>query len=67
MLFNYLVEEEFIEELSNPMRRIKSLKEEKRVIVTFNNDEVKRIITDVVINAVKIPYINVLKIPQING
>ncbi|MDQ6468029.1 tyrosine-type recombinase/integrase [Exiguobacterium acetylicum] len=47
VFFNYLVEEEFIEELSNPMRRIKSLKEEKRVIVTFNDDEVKRIITDV--------------------
>lgn len=47
VFFNYLVEEEFIEDLANPMRRIKSLKEEKRVIITFNDDEVKRIITDV--------------------
>lgn len=47
VFFNYLVDEEFIEELENPMRRIKSLKEEKRVIVTFNDSEVKRIINDV--------------------
>ncbi|KOP30894.1 hypothetical protein ADM98_05485 [Exiguobacterium sp. BMC-KP] len=47
VFFNYLVEEEFIEELSNLMRRIKSLKEEKRVNITFIDDEVKQIITDV--------------------
>lgn len=41
VFFNSLVEEEFIEELSNPMRRNKSL------IVTFNDYEVKQIITDV--------------------
>lgn len=41
------MDEEFIEEIENPMRRIKSLKEEKRVIVRFNDDEVKRIINDV--------------------
>ncbi|WP_254777662.1 tyrosine-type recombinase/integrase [Paenibacillus naphthalenovorans] len=38
--------EEFIDEQSNPMRRIKNLKEEKTVIVTFNDDEVSRIIND---------------------
>ena len=47
VFFNYLVEEKFLDELENPMRRIKSLKEEKRVIVTFNDSEVKRIINDV--------------------
>nr|WP_301286039.1 tyrosine-type recombinase/integrase [Lysinibacillus endophyticus] len=47
VFFNYLVEEEFIDEFDNPMRRIKNLKEEKRVIRTFNDDEVQRIISDV--------------------
>ncbi|MGG0411176.1 tyrosine-type recombinase/integrase [Peribacillus simplex] len=47
VFFNYLIDEEFIDELANPMRRIKSLKEEKRVIVTFNDSEVRRIINDV--------------------
>jgi len=47
VFFNYLMDEEFIDELENPMRRIKSLKEEKRVIVTFNDSEVRRIINDV--------------------
>ncbi|OLP64730.1 hypothetical protein BACPU_23200 [Bacillus pumilus] len=47
VFLNYLMDEEFIEEMSNPLRRIKSLKEEKRVIVTFNDEEVKRIINGV--------------------
>lgn len=47
VFFNYLIEEEYLEEKNNPMRRIKSLKEEKRVILTFNDEEVKRIINDV--------------------
>lgn len=47
VFFNYLVDEEFLDESDNPIRRIKSLKEEKRVIVTFNDSEVKRIINDV--------------------
>ena len=47
VFFNYLIDEEFIDEMDNPLRRIKSLKEEKRIIVTFNDDEVKRIINDV--------------------
>ncbi|WP_330164511.1 tyrosine-type recombinase/integrase [Paenibacillus validus] len=38
--------EEFIDEQDNPMRRIRNLKEEKTVIVTFNDDEVSRIIND---------------------
>ncbi|QCT01382.1 integrase family protein [Paenibacillus algicola] len=46
VFFQYLVNEEFIDEQSNPMRRIKNLKEEKTVIVTFNDDEVSRIIND---------------------
>ncbi|MGG1601140.1 tyrosine-type recombinase/integrase [Paenibacillus naphthalenovorans] len=46
VFFQYLVSEEFIDEQSNPMRRIKNLKEEKTVIVTFNDDEVSRIIND---------------------
>lgn len=47
VFFNYLIEEEFIDEFDNPVRRIKNLKEEKRVIRTFNDDEVQRIISDV--------------------
>jgi integrase/recombinase XerD len=46
VFFQYLVSEEFIDERDNPMRRIKNLKEEKKVIVTFNDDEVSRIIND---------------------
>lgn len=46
VFFQYLVDEEFIDEQDNPMRRIKNLKEEKTVIVTFNDDEVARIIND---------------------
>lgn len=45
--FKYLVEEEFINEFENPMRKIESLKEDKRVILTFNDDEVGRILNDV--------------------
>lgn len=47
VFFNYVVEEEYIDESDNPMRRIKNLKEDKRVIITFNDDEVSRIINDV--------------------
>ena len=47
VFYNYLMDEEFIDEMENPLRRIKSLKEEKKVIVTFNDEEVKRIINDV--------------------
>ena len=46
VFFNYLVEEEFIDEMANPMRKIKSLKEDKRVITTFNDAEVSRILQD---------------------
>ncbi|MDY8025802.1 MULTISPECIES: tyrosine-type recombinase/integrase [Paenibacillus] len=46
VFFQYLVNEEFIDEQDNPMRRIRNLKEEKTVIVTFNDDEVSRIIND---------------------
>ena len=47
VFFNGLVEEEWIDEFKNPMRRIKNLKEEKRIITTFTDDEVKRILCDV--------------------
>lgn len=47
VFFNDLVEEEFLDEVDNPMRRIKNLKEERKVIHTFNDDEVKRILRDV--------------------
>lgn len=46
VFFQYLASEEFIDEQNNPMRRIKNLKEEKTVIVTFNDGEVSRIIND---------------------
>lgn len=47
VFFQYLADEEFIEERDNPMRRIKNLKETKKVIITFNDEEVSRIINDV--------------------
>lgn len=47
VFFNYLVDEEFVDEFDNPVRRIKNLKEEKRVIRTFNDDEVQQIISGV--------------------
>ena len=46
VFYNYLVDEEFIDEMANPMRKIKSLKEDKRVITTFNDAEVSRILQD---------------------
>lgn len=46
VFFNYLIDEEYLEDKSNPMRRIKSLNEEKRVVFTFNDEQVKRIIND---------------------
>ncbi|MFJ7370625.1 tyrosine-type recombinase/integrase [Lysinibacillus sp. NPDC098008] len=33
--------------MDNPMRRIKNLKEERKVMHTFNDEEVKRILRDV--------------------
>lgn len=47
VFFQYFVDEEYIEELENPIRRIKNLKEDKRVIVKFNDIEVFKIINDV--------------------
>ncbi|MET3196942.1 tyrosine-type recombinase/integrase [Gottfriedia sp. OAE603] len=47
VFFQQLVDEEFINEHDNPMKRIRNLKEEKTVIVTFNDDEVARILNDV--------------------
>lgn len=45
VFYQYLVDEEFIDELDNPMRRIRNLKEDKKVITTFNDEEVRRIIS----------------------
>lgn len=47
VFFQYLIDEEFIDEDESPMKRIKNLKENNTVIVTFNDDEVARIINDV--------------------
>lgn len=47
VFFNDLVEEESIGESDNPMRRIKNLKEVRKVIHTFTDEEVKRILRDV--------------------
>ncbi len=44
VFFNYCVDEGYIGEFDNPTRRIKNLKEEKTVIVSFSDAEVKRII-----------------------
>ncbi|OBR65615.1 hypothetical protein A7K91_13605 [Paenibacillus oryzae] len=41
VFFQYLVGEEFVDEQSNPMCPIKNLKEEKAVIVIFNNEDVE--------------------------
>jgi len=43
----FLVDEEYLDEFENPIRRIKKLNEDKSVIITFNDDEVKRILNDV--------------------
>ncbi|MGE7920651.1 tyrosine-type recombinase/integrase [Viridibacillus sp. NPDC093762] len=47
VFFYDLVEEEFIDEPNNPIRRIKNLKEVRKVIHTFTDEEVKRILRDV--------------------
>mgnify|MGYP001623767632 CR=1 FL=1 len=47
VFFKFLIEEEYLDESDNPMRRIASLKEVKRVIVTFKDDEVARILKSV--------------------
>lgn len=47
MFFNELVDDGLLDEMTNPMRRIRNLKEEKRIIQTFTDEEVKRIIRDV--------------------
>ncbi len=49
VFFQYLVDEEFIDEHDNPLRKIRNLKEEKKVIVTFNDDEVSRIINELIL------------------
>jgi len=46
VFFQYLVDEEFMDEQSNSTRRIKNLREAKTVIITFNDEEVSRIIND---------------------
>lgn len=47
VFFNELVDDGWLDEMANPMRRIRNLKEEKRVIQTFTDEEVKRILRDV--------------------
>jgi integrase/recombinase XerD len=47
VFFQNLVDEEYIDEKDDPIRRIKNLKEEMRAIITFNDEKVKRIINDV--------------------
>ena len=47
VFFNELVDDGWLDEMENPMRRIRNLKEEKRVIQTFSDEEVKRILRDV--------------------
>ncbi|MDN4494930.1 tyrosine-type recombinase/integrase [Ureibacillus aquaedulcis] len=47
IFFQYLVDEGFLDEDDCPMKRIKNLKEDNTVIVTFNDEEVKRILCDV--------------------
>lgn len=44
LFFKYLVDEEFIDEFANPARKIKDLREDKRIITTYTDEEVKRIL-----------------------
>ena len=44
VFFKYLIDEEFIDELDDPTRRVKDLREDKRIITTFNDEEVRRIL-----------------------
>lgn len=44
VMLHYAEEEEYILEQNNPSRKIKKLKETKTIIISFNDDEVKRII-----------------------
>ena len=44
VMFNYAVEEEYISEQDNPVRKIKKLKEVKTIIISFSDEEVKRIL-----------------------
>lgn len=43
VFFQYLITEEYLGEFDDPMRKIRNLKEEKRVIITFNDDEVEHL------------------------
>ncbi|MEK9199764.1 tyrosine-type recombinase/integrase [Ureibacillus sp. FSL E2-3493] len=45
LFFKYLVEEGYLDEFENPARKIKDLREDKRIITTFTDEEVRRIIT----------------------
>lgn len=47
MFFNEIVDDGWLDEMDNAMRRIKNLKEEKKIIHTFSDDEVKQILRDV--------------------
>lgn len=47
VFFNELVDDGWLDEMANPMRRIKNLKEDKKIIQTFTDEEVKRILRDV--------------------
>lgn len=47
VFFIELVDDGWLDEMANPLRRIKNLKEEKRIIYTFTDEEVKRILRDV--------------------
>lgn len=44
VFFKFAVDEGYIDEQDNPMRRIRNLKETRKVIQTFNDDEVLRIL-----------------------
>ena len=41
VMFNYAVDEGYINEYSNPLRRINKLKEVKTIFISFNDDESK--------------------------
>lgn len=47
VFFNELVDDGWLDEMANPMRRIRNFKEEKKIIQTFTDEEVKRILRDV--------------------
>lgn len=44
VMFNYAVDEGYLTEYNNPINRLKKLKESKTIFVSFDDEEVRRIL-----------------------